>query len=75
MKDHIVRELVNRLRKIAVENHAHGCLRDLILKEVLEALNEDVEWHKAYKAVAAPQEISSMDFTPPYPRKGQIGNE
>ena len=36
MKEHIVRELVNDLTKIAREYHGHGCLRELIRRRLTQ---------------------------------------
>ena len=46
MKEHIIRELVNRLRDTAIANHDKECLRDIILAHVMEALNADFEWYR-----------------------------
>lgn len=38
LKDHQIAQLVNKLRDIAVEHHGHQCLRELISREVTQAL-------------------------------------
>ncbi len=48
MKEHIVKELVNRLCKITRENHNNGYLPIMVEKEILDALNADVQWHREY---------------------------
>ncbi len=48
MKEHIFRELVNDLRDIATDFHAHGCLRELIGRRVGLALQEQNEWEKEH---------------------------
>lgn len=45
MKEHIQRELVNDLRAMAVEYHAHQCLRELISTRVTKALEDERAWH------------------------------
>ena len=37
MKSHVFRELVNKLRDIAVQYHGHQSLRDRIARAMLEA--------------------------------------
>lgn len=62
MKDHEIRELVNRLRAIAVAYHAHGCLREIIADEVVDALRHGElrpphpATEKAMQAHAAPDD-------------------
>ena len=54
MKEHILRELTNDLRDIAIQFHAAEQLRERIAHRILLALNDDAEWWKAYEA-AKPQ--------------------
>lgn len=49
MKDHEKRELVNRLRDIALKYHGHMCLRELIAREIFPVLEQDpVAWQAHY---------------------------
>lgn len=41
MKDHEKRELVNRLRDIALKYHGHMCLRELIAREIFPVLEQE----------------------------------
>ncbi len=45
MKEHIQRELVNDLRRIAVVYHNHQCLRELIGDRVSKALKDNDDWY------------------------------
>lgn len=40
LKPHQIAQLVNKLRDIATKYHAHGCLRELISREVNAALTQ-----------------------------------
>ncbi len=60
MKEHIIRELVNQLCRTAKIAHDKDCLRDMVLKDVLEALNADVEWYKGYAAAAEQRQMPDM---------------
>lgn len=40
LKPHQIAQLVNKLRDIATKYHAHGCLRELISREVVTALTQ-----------------------------------
>ncbi len=44
MKEHIQGKLINELRDIAQQFHAHGCLRDKIAACLENYLKEDAEW-------------------------------
>lgn len=41
MKDHEIRELVNKLAEVARTYHGAGCLREVISKTVKEALKNE----------------------------------
>lgn len=45
MKEHILREMVNELRQIAVMYHKHQCLRELISVCVNKYLDMNVDWY------------------------------
>jgi len=60
LKDHQIAELVNTLRDIAKEYHAHQCLRELISQEVLKTLRGD---QKVINANSTPQRKNSMSLS------------
>jgi hypothetical protein len=58
MKEHILRECVNRLVTVAKECHGHESLRDRFLAIVLEAINADNDWWRAYESSKVPSPIT-----------------
>ncbi len=50
MKEHILRDMINQLRDIAVQYHGHDCLREMIRTCVLQGLHDDSEWYRCVES-------------------------
>ncbi len=65
MKEHILRQLTNDLRDIAIEFHATQQLRDRISHRLLLAFHDDVEWYRQYEALAHVKPQVGIEVVPP----------